>query len=89
MTTLPVPFGPLAVESDIRSIDVGRRGAPATVIRKPFGRALQSDHVGAFVTNASGVPTDSAAVVFDGACASAKVRGAGACVGRLAAPTRG
>jgi hypothetical protein len=47
-----------------------------------FGRALRSDHADTFDMNATGVPTDSAAVVCAGAFASARV-------GRLAAPTRG
>ena len=82
MTTLPVPCGPLAVKSDLRKTAVGRRGASAAVIRVLFGRALRSDHADTFDMNATGVPTDSAAVVCAGAFASARV-------GRLAAPTRG
>ncbi|WP_061163798.1 hypothetical protein [Caballeronia temeraria] len=89
MTTLPVPRGPLAVESDIHDTDAGRSGAPAAVIRMPFGRALQSDHADAFDKNARGVPTDSsAAVVSVSALTSAGGHGVRARAGRLAAPAR-
>jgi hypothetical protein len=81
MTTLPVPKGRLAVVSDIRENDAGRRGASAAVMRMPFGRALQSDHAAAFDANVAGVPTDSAADVPVGACTRANVR-------RVAAPAR-
>ncbi|MDR5743922.1 hypothetical protein QCE73_12240 [Caballeronia sp. LZ029] len=80
MTTLPVPRGHLAVESDIRENDGGRRRAFAGVVRWQFGRALQSDHADAFDMNARGVPTDSAV----GACAGVRAR-----VGLLAAQARG
>ncbi|GJH09084.1 hypothetical protein CBA19CS11_09620 [Caballeronia novacaledonica] len=86
MTTLPVPRGHLAVESDIRENDDGRRRASAGVVRWQFGRAHQSDHAEAFDMNARGVPTDSAAVVSVGACTGAGVR---ARVGLLAAQARG
>ncbi|WP_157695872.1 hypothetical protein [Caballeronia hypogeia] len=58
-------------------------------MRMPFGRALQSDHAGAFHVNAICVPTDSAAVVAVGACTGADARTVCARVGRLAAPARG
>ncbi|BCQ24212.1 hypothetical protein NK8_23650 [Caballeronia sp. NK8] len=87
MTTLPVPRGYLAVESDTRESGAGRVRAFAAVMSS--GRALRSDHDDAFDMNASGVPTDSAAVVSVGACMGAEMRGVFAHVGRLAAPVRG
>jgi hypothetical protein len=89
MTTLPVPRGYLAVESDTRENGAGRRATSGAVMRMPFGCALQSDHVGAFDPNLSCVPIDSAAVIPVGACSGAAVRAGRARVGRLAAPARG
>ena len=79
MTTLPVPRGHLAAVSDIFENDDGFGGASAVLMRSRFGRALQSDHAGAFDTHAVGVPTDSAAGVRN-----VRVR-----VGLPVAPTRG
>lgn len=89
MTTLPVPRGHLAVESDTRENGAGRRATSRAVVRMPFGRALQNDHAGAFSLNLSCVPIDSAAVIPVGACSGAAVRTARARAGRLAAPARG
>ena len=60
MTTLPVPRGYLAAETDIRKTGAGLGAASAAVRRVQFGRALQSDHADAFDMNARGVPNDSA-----------------------------
>ncbi|WP_143750140.1 hypothetical protein [Caballeronia ptereochthonis] len=89
MTTLPVPQGCLAVESDTRETGAGRRAASGTVMCMPFGRALQNDHAGAFDMNALRVPIDSAAAFPVGACSGAAGRAGHARVGRLAAPARG
>ena len=89
MTILPVPRGYLAVESDTRETGAGCLAASVTVMRAPFGRALQSDHAGAFIANASRVPIDSAAVFTVGAWSGASTRAGRARVERLAAPARG
>ena len=89
MTTLPVPRGQLAVESDTRKNGAGRAEASAVVMRMLFGRALQKDHAGALDMNAPGVPIDSAAVFPVGACSGAAMRTGRARAGRLAAPARG
>jgi hypothetical protein len=81
MITPPRPQGHFAVASDIRENGAGRRAASASVMRMPFGRALQSDHDKAFDANASAVPTNSAGT-------GATLRGVHARAGRLIARAR-